>query len=95
MVAFGRTELGQLCGWMTVGSVVAALGTLVGPRGALAEGTQSSGGEPFGAEVAARIARIGGHEVTSSKRARRWSSPRRAWLLTVPSGRPSRSAIWE
>src|SRR5690606_18994204 len=33
------------------------------------------------------------HAVTSSSRDRSWSSPRRMWLLTVPSGRPRASAM--
>ncbi len=35
------------------------------------------------------------HDVTSSSRTRNCRRARRAWLLTVPKGNCSRSAIWE
>ena len=36
-----------------------------------------------------------GHAVATASRLRRWRKARRAWLLTVPSGRSSCSAICE
>ena len=42
-------------------------------------------GQPIGIQM--------GHDVTPASRVRRWSKARRAWLLTVPIGRSSCSAI--